>query len=127
MPARQELHRVFDADGHALELPPEGLVISTMLAQMLGVRIGDVLTVEVLEGRRPVLKIPVVATFETYIGSPAYIRIEALNRLMQEQSSVSAVHLRLDPAERAAVFRELKELPRHQLHHPQGGGGAHLQ
>ena len=55
---KQELHRVFDAAGHAIRLPPEGLVISTMLAQMLGVGVGDLLTVEVLEGRRPVLQRP---------------------------------------------------------------------
>ncbi len=112
VPAEQELHHVFDAAGRSLRLPPGGLVISTMLAGMLGAGIGDVLTVQVLEGRRPLLEVPVVGTFETYIGSPAYIDISALNHLMKEQSSVSAVHLRLDPVRRAAVFRELKETPR---------------
>lgn len=112
LPAEQELHHVFDAAGRSLHLPPGGLTISTMLAQLLGARIGDVLTVQVLEGRRPVLEVPVVGTFETYIGSPAYIDIRALNRLMKEQASVSAVHLRLDASRRAGVFRELKETPK---------------
>jgi putative ABC transport system permease protein len=112
LPSHQELHHVYDAAGRALALPPEGLVISTMLAEMLDARVGDVLTVEVLEGRRPTLAIPIVDTFETYIGSPAYIEIRALNRLMKEQASVSAVHLRLDRAYAADVFRRLKELPK---------------
>jgi len=112
LPARQELYRVYDADGRALELPPEGVVISTMLAEMLQVRVGESITVEVLEGRRPVFDVPVAATFETYIGSPAYLDIRALNRLMRERPSVTAVHLRVDAKQRAALFQELKTLPR---------------
>ena len=112
LPARQELYRVYDAAGRALELPPEGLVISTMLAKLLDVREGDHVTVEVLEGRRPVVDVPVAGTFETYIGSPAYMDIRAVNRLMRERPSVTAVHLRVDPAARADLFSELKSLPR---------------
>ena len=94
----------YDAQGTALDLPPDGLVISTVLADRLEVRPGDTITVEVLEGRRPVLEIPVVATFETYIGRPAYIDIDALNRAMHEAPSVTAVHLRVDPPQRDALL-----------------------
>ena len=111
VPARQQLHRVYDAAGRSVDLPPEGLVISTMLAELLDVSPGDTVTIEVLEGRRPVLEVPVAATFETYIGSPAYMEIGALNRLMGEPPSVTAVHLRVDPAQRARLFRELKQIP----------------
>lgn len=112
LPARQQLYHVYDAEGRALELPPDGLVISTMLAKLLDVRVGDRVTVEVLEGRRPVVEVPVVATFETYIGSPAYMDIGALGRLMRERPSVTAVHLSVDPLVRGTLFRELKALPR---------------
>jgi len=112
LPARQELYQVFDAEGRALELPPDGLVISTMLAKLLDVRVGEQITVEVLEGRRPLVEVPVVATFETYIGSPAYMDIRALDRLMGGRPSVTAVHLRVDPAMRGTLFQELKTLPR---------------
>ena len=112
LPAHQELYRVFDAEGRAVDLPPEGVVISTMLARMLDVRVGENITVEVLEGRRPVFDVPVAATFETYIGSPAYMEIGALARLMRERPSVTAVHLRVDTNQSPALFRELKALPR---------------
>lgn len=112
LPARQELSHVFDAGGKALVLPPDGLVISTMLAELLDVKPGETITVEVLEGRRPVFQVPVAATFETYIGSPAYMDIRALNRLMHEGDTVTNVHLRLDRNQEAAFFRELKEVPR---------------
>lgn len=112
VPASQELHHVFDAAGRALTLPAGGVVISTMLAELLGVRHGDLITVEVLEGRRPVFQVPVVGMFETYIGSPAYMEIHALDRLMHEGPAVSAVHLRVDAAYRPAFYRQLKGLPK---------------
>ncbi|MDH5275224.1 MAG: ABC transporter permease [Gammaproteobacteria bacterium] len=111
LPADQELSHVHDAAGRYLHLPPDGLVISTQLAEMLQVRPGDSITVEVLEGRRPTLEVPVAATFETYIGSPAYMDIRALNRLMRERESVNSVHLRLDANQQARFYRELKLVP----------------
>jgi putative ABC transport system permease protein len=75
------------------------------------VKIGDTIDVEVLEGRRPRFSVPVVATFETYIGAPAYLDIRALNRLMHEGDSVSSVHLRLDRDAQQAFYRELKSIP----------------
>jgi putative ABC transport system permease protein len=112
LPARQELHRVYDAAGHAVDLPPKGLVISTMLAEMLQVKPGDTISVQVLEGRRPTFEIPVARTFETYIGSPAYLDIRELNRLMKERDTVSAVHLRLDSDQQANFYRAMKQVPR---------------
>jgi putative ABC transport system permease protein len=112
VPARPQLQRVYDSEGHAVELPPGGLVLSTMMASLLRVGVGDLVTVEVLEGRRPVVEVPVVALFETYIGSPAYMEIGALNRLMREPPTVTAVNLRVDPLERDAFFRALKATPR---------------
>lgn len=111
VPRRQRLQLVYDADGRQVDLPPRGLVLSTMLAEILDVSTGDTVTVEVLEGRRPVLQIAVVDTFETYIGTPAYMNIRALNDIMREQPVVSSVHLQIDPAEQERLFRKLKEIP----------------
>jgi len=111
VPRRQNLQLVFDADGEPVDLPPRGLVLSTMLAQILDVSTGDQVTVEVLEGRRPVLDVTVVDTFETYIGTPAYMNIRALNDIMREVPAVSAVHLKVDPAQRQDLYRRLKETP----------------
>jgi putative ABC transport system permease protein len=39
------------------------------------------------------------------------MEIGALNRLMREPPSVTAVHLRIDPARQEELFRELKQIP----------------
>lgn len=112
VPMSQELFRVYDVSGAALTLPDEGVMISSMLAELLDVTRGEVITVEVLEGRREVLTVPIAGIFETYIGSPAYIEIGALARLLHERPTVTGVHLRVDARELPKLLRQLKTLPR---------------
>lgn len=111
LPARQSLYRVYDARGHALTLPDDGVLISTMLAKLLHVGRGDWITAEILEGRRETVRVRVAGLFETYIGSPAYIEIGALARLLKERPTATSVHLLIDTREQAALLRKLKQLP----------------
>lgn len=111
LPARQGLYRVYDAEGGPVDLPPDGLVISSKLAQIMDAGVGDRITLEVLEGQRPVVEMPVVRIFDTYIGYPAYMRAEAINRMMRESKVVNTVHLKADPNEWPALFRALKDTP----------------
>lgn len=111
LPAGSRLHRIVDASGHVVELPPDGLVLSDKLGRLLGVDAGDVLTVEVLEGTRPTLEIPVVRLVEDYFGTAAYLRADALHRVMRESGVLSGAYLMMDPAHEDALFRELKQTP----------------
>ncbi|MGD9538687.1 MAG: ABC transporter permease [Alphaproteobacteria bacterium] len=112
VPETPRLSLVLDNQSGALDLPPEGLVLSTKLAELLGAGPGDRILVEVLEGRRPTVELPVVATYDTYIGTPLYMHIDALNRLMEEPGTISGVHVLADPAQEGALYRKLRELPR---------------
>jgi putative ABC transport system permease protein len=107
-----QLQRVLDKDGHAVSLPPEGLVISEKLAEVLRVGPGDRVTVEVLEGERPVRDVPVARTVAGYVGTAAYMDIAALNTLMREEGSISGAYLAVDPSMRQRLYRDLKETPR---------------
>ena len=111
MPPDARLQRVYDASGHVVPLPPGGVVLGTKLAEKLGVRVGDTLQVDVLEGRRPQQQIPVTGVFETYIGVPAFIDIATLNRLLRERPSLEYANLLIDRAGRPELYRELKALP----------------
>ncbi len=102
----------YDAGGQVVPVAPEGLLLSKKLAEILAVGPGDQVTVEVLEGRRPVRDVPVAGVVETYIGTAAYMSLEAANRLMRERPAVDALHLLVDPHQQAALFAELKALPK---------------
>jgi putative ABC transport system permease protein len=100
-----------DATSRVLPVPRNGLVLGTVLANKLGVSIGDELWLEVLEGRRPQLALPVVGLVETYIAMPAFMHIDALNRLLKERPSTEYVNILIDQRYEAAFYARLKELP----------------
>jgi putative ABC transport system permease protein len=106
------LQPIYDDARHAaVPAPLDGIVLGTTLAAKLGVRVGDEVTLKVLEGRRPEVQAPVVDLVETYIGMPAYIHIGALNRLLKERPSVEYVSLLLDRTQDAHFYKDLKALP----------------
>ena len=100
-----------DATARVVPAPPDGLVLGTVLADKLGVSIGDRVWLEILEGRRPEVSLPVVGLVETYIAMPAFINIDALNRMLKERPSAEYVNLLIDSRHEAAFYAKLKELP----------------
>lgn len=108
-----ELQRVLDAELRPVEIPAEGIVLTEYLAsEILHVRPGELLTVEVLEGSRPVLQVPVVGTTRQYLGVNAYMSRAALNRLMREGPAITGARLAVDPARQVEIYRELRGMPR---------------
>jgi putative ABC transport system permease protein len=107
-----DLVRVLDADLRPVALPEDGIVLTDFLATMLGLRIGDRLVVEVLEGSRPLRAVTVAGLVHEYIGVSAYMQLEALNRLMREGRTLSGAYLAVDSARLATLFARLDGLPR---------------
>ncbi len=112
MPRDADLNRLLDARGRPIELPPEGLVMSAKLAEILGAGPGSEVEVEVLEGRRPVRRVPVRALVEDFAGLSAFMDIDALHRLMREGPTVSGAFLALDHRHWDRFMREVKKTPR---------------
>ncbi len=106
------LNRLLDDRGRAIVLPEEGLLMSEMLAKVLGARIGDEVEVEVLEGRRPVLRVPIRGLVTDFAGVAAYMDISALRRLMKEGDTVNGAYLALDHKRWDEFMRQLKDTPR---------------
>ena len=106
-----QLWRIVDSDYHIYDLPPDGLVLTAKLAERLGVKPGDVLTVEVLEEARTKHQVPVVATVNDLVGLSAYMEINALNRLLREGGTVSNLHLQADERFLPALYAQLKQTP----------------
>lgn len=107
-----DLFQVVDAKLRPFAVPREGVVLTAYLGHMLGIRPGDMLTVEVLEGSRPVRQVPVTAFVEQYLGVSAYMDVAALNRLMREDGALSGTYLAVDPVHEASIYRTLMEMPR---------------
>ena len=105
------LNRAIDSNVQTIPMRRDGIVLSAALAGILDLRAGDTLTVEVREGRQPVLEIPVVGIAKSMLGSPAYMELGALNTALREPNRVSGAHLRIDAAQADTVYPVLKDMP----------------
>jgi putative ABC transport system permease protein len=109
--ANADLRRVVGQNRDVARIPPEGVLLTSKLAEELGVQPGDVITVEILEGERPVRQVAVTATVDEMIGLSAYMDISALNRMLQEGPSISGAYLSVDAEKLRALYSQLKQTP----------------
>ena len=109
--ADPRLNRVVDVTGGAMRLPPDGLVLSLKLAEVLGARVGDEVTVEVLDGRRRVQQVPVTGIVEEYMGTSAYMEIDAVRRLAGEADAITGAFLQVDSSLADRLYGQLKDIP----------------
>lgn len=110
-PPDGELRRIVGRDRRARRPPPEGLLLTEKLAEVLGVRPGDRVTLEILEGSRPTLEAPIHATTDEILGTAAYMDLAALHRLMGEGDVWSGALLSVDEGRSEELYAELKRLP----------------
>jgi len=106
-----DLRRVVARNFDIIPIPPQGILLTTKLADILGVRRGDVVTVDVLEGARPSRQVTVAGTVDEMIGLSAYMDISALNRMMREGPSISGAYLSVDSRKMQTLYSELKRTP----------------
>lgn len=106
------LKRLIDLDRHVVTLPPGGIVLSAKLAEILQVRVGDSVVVEVLEGDRPARGVPVVGLIDDFSGLSSYMDIRAANALMREGNVVSGAFLAVDGDQIDGLYTALKNAPR---------------
>jgi putative ABC transport system permease protein len=110
--AGSALRHILDDKLKPIDIPFSGIVLTDYLGEYLGVIPGDMLTVEVLEGERPVRQIPVVALAKQYMGSMGYMNITALNRLMREGDTISGASVVVDPLYKKDIYNRLIHMPR---------------
>ncbi len=109
---QSDFYRLLNADLEPFDVPEDGVVLTDHLGKMLGIRPGDRLTVEVLEGRRPTLEVEVAALVKQFMGVAAYMRLDRLQRQLREGESLSGAYLGIDSKFEDEVYTRLKERPR---------------
>jgi putative ABC transport system permease protein len=106
-----ELALVVGADGRAVAVPADGVLLSKRLAALLDVRPGEEVQVELLDGRRRRGALRVAGTVDDLLGLTATCSLAALARLAGDAGLVGGAQLKVDPAGRPAVARALAARP----------------
>ncbi len=112
IPENSQLMRLLDTELKEIDLPEEGAILTDYLAELLHIKPGDMLTIEVLEGQRATLQVPVIGTAKQYLGANVYLQQKALNRLLKEGNIISAALIKVDERDQNLVYKKLKEMPR---------------
>jgi putative ABC transport system permease protein len=105
------LRRIVDQHGRVIRVPPGGIVVSGILADVLGVTTGSAVTIEVLEGARPVRREVVSGIVDDVLGLSVYMDAAALHAMMREGEVTTGALLQIDPAHEAELSKRLKQLP----------------
>lgn len=110
--AQPELLRIVGRGYQVLTPPQAGLLITDRLAARLHIQPGDWVRVELMEGRRNVLHLPVTGLITEILGMNAYMERRALNALLQEGDVINQATLAVSRGHETDLLTRLKELPR---------------
>ncbi len=109
--AGARLNRVVNTDFRPVTIQPEGLVLSSKMGEILGVKAGDELIVEVLEGRRPRRTVLVTELVDEFLGTSAYMESSALHAMLREGHNLSGAFIQVDSAHVDELYHRLKLVP----------------
>jgi putative ABC transport system permease protein len=111
MESAGDLARVLQANLQPVVIPPDGVVLADHLARVLGVDVGDSLTVEVLDGDRRTRRVVVARLIREYVGAGVYMERRALNRMLGEGDMLSGAWIAADESALPALWAALDERP----------------
>jgi putative ABC transport system permease protein len=92
--------------------PPAGVAVSRKLAEILDVKVGESIDLEVLEGDRRTVRVAISALLDDVFGLSVHASLDTVRRLLDEQGNVTSVLLTVDPDADRALLQRLSEIPR---------------
>ena len=112
VPPTPRFKRIVDRDGRAMRLPPSGVVLSHDARRRARRRSrATTITLEVLEGQRPVRQVAGDGLVDDILGLSAYMDVAALHQMMREGDVATGALLLIDRAQEARLSAELKTTP----------------
>jgi putative ABC transport system permease protein len=110
-PDQMELRRVLDKDGVRHDIPRDGIMLTRTLGDVLGLRVGDMVDIEVREGDRHHGRVRVSSFIDESFGLQGHLPEQDLARLLREHDTVSIALLRIDPDHYEDIQGRLKNMP----------------
>ncbi len=95
-----------------LLVPRNGLLLTDCLATKLHLQVGDRVRVELQEGRREVLELPVGGLVHEMMGMNAYLERRVLNTLMREGDMLNSFTVAVERGFEPVLLTRLQDLPR---------------
>ncbi len=106
-----ELRRVQDGDGNDIPLRPGTLVLNERLARVLGVRAGETIDVQPIEGTRRASRLVIAAESSDLMGMYGYLTRRDAARLVGEGDTFNFARVRIDSKQDARFFDAVRNTP----------------
>lgn len=112
IPKGAQLRRLIGKDKNILDPPATGILLNAQVAQKLHISPGEEIQLEILEGNRKKVKVLVEGTADEILGQGAYMEIGAVNKLLNEGSSINLLALKTDSNLETELLRKFKNVPK---------------
>ena len=107
-----QIIQFLNEDLKPFRLPSSGIVLTDYLQQILDVKPGDWIVMEILDGKGTMKKVQVAGFAKQYLGVSGYMNIHELNRLLPEAHAINGVFLSVDEQAMPDILKYLKTVPR---------------
>lgn len=111
LPPDSHLRRLFNRQFEPVEVPQHGILVTNVLASILGAKPGDMIEVELKEGDRGTRWVPISGTIDEAFGLQGYMDKSSLHGLLREEPTITTALLRVDPQWEAELQRRLTDIP----------------
>ena len=117
LPPDSHLRRLFNRQFRPARIPHSGILMTDVLADILGAKPGDLVEVELKEGDRGTRRVRIAGTIDEAFGIQGYMQKSSLHELLREKPTVNTALLRVDPAREAELHHRLTDIPTVQSIH----------
>lgn len=117
LPPDSHLRRLFNRQFQPVQIPRNGILITNVLADILGAKPGDMIQVELKEGDRGTREVPISGTIDEAFGLQGYMQKSSLHELLREKPTITTALLRVDPEWEVELHKRLADIPTVQSIH----------
>ncbi|MFZ1864498.1 MAG: ABC transporter permease [Polyangiales bacterium] len=117
LPPDSHLRRLFNRQFQPVQIPRDGIMITNVLASILGAKPGDMIEIELKEGDRGTRQVPISGTIDEAFGLQGYMQKNRLHELLREEPTITTALIRVDPEWEAELHRRLTDIPTVQSIH----------
>jgi putative ABC transport system permease protein len=117
LPPDSHLRRLFNRQFRPARIPHSGILMTDVLADILGAEPGDLIEVELKEGDRGTRQVRIAGTIDEAFGIQGYMEKSTLHELLREKPTVNTALLRVDPARELELHERLTDIPTVQSIH----------
>ena len=111
LPPDNELFKAVDVLRQEKAIPADGVLMTTKLAEVLELKIGDLVTAEILDGDRAHRELRLMGVVDDFSGLSCFVSLETIHRMMNEGDTLSGAFVTVDSLQVNQLYTQLKRLP----------------